>query len=92
MRHVITRTCTGSYCMTNQGIQFVPKGEAGPGADLVLHGKDPRPDSDYDPEQLAIGIKVETEHTNNPAVASKICKDHLDEDRNYYRKLVKAGL
>lgn len=90
MDHIITRTVAGQYCMTNQGIKFVSN--AVPGATLILQGKDPRPDGDYDPEQLAIGIKEEMEHTDNPAIAGKIAKDHLDESRDYYRKLKKAGL
>jgi len=45
-----------------------------------------------DPEQLAIGKKVEMEHTDDPAVAEEIAADHLTENPNYYRKLKKAGL
>ena len=59
---------------------------------LSLSGPDPRPDSDYDPEQLKAGIKVEMEHTDDSRVAAKIAKDHLGEDPKYYDKLVKAGL
>jgi hypothetical protein len=50
---------------------------------------DYRPDSDFDPVQLARGIKVEMEHTNDPQVAKEIAKDHLTEDKLYYIKLVK---
>jgi len=93
MQHVITRTPAGSYCLTNQGIKFVVNDESGqPGASLVLHGEDPRPDGNYDPEELASGLKEEMEHTDNPAIAAKIAKDHLDEDKEYYQKLKKAGL
>jgi hypothetical protein len=92
MNHPITRTCTGAYYMTNQGIRFIANGEEGPGVTLIIQGKDPRPDSNYDPEQLAAGIKEEMEHTDNPEIAAKIVKDHLDEDSGYYRKLKKAGL
>lgn len=45
-----------------------------------------------DTEQLAVGTKVEMEHTRDPAVAEEIAADHLTEDPNYYRKLQKAGL
>ena len=45
------------------------------------------PDSDFDPEQLEAGIKVEMEHTDNPDVAKQIAKGHLSEDKDYYRKL-----
>lgn len=43
--------------------------------------------SDFDPEQLAIGARVELEHTRNPFIAREIAMDHLVEDRDYYRKL-----
>lgn len=46
-----------------------------------------RPDSAFDPEQLAAGIEVELEHTSDPAVAKEIAKDHLMEDPRYYVKL-----
>ena len=48
---------------------------------------DGRPDSDFDPEQLAAGIRVEMEHTSDRRVAKEIAKDHLTEDNNYYKKL-----
>jgi hypothetical protein len=44
------------------------------------------------PDQLQAGIKVEMEHTDNPAVARKIACDHLSEDPEYYTKLAEAGL
>jgi len=40
---------------------------------------DNRPDSDFDPKELKKGIKVEMEHTNNPAIAKEIAKDHETE-------------
>jgi len=40
-------------------------------------------------KQLEMGIKVETEHTDNFDVATKIALDHLNEDPNYYTKLAK---
>lgn len=49
-----------------------------------------RPDSRYDSEQLAAGVAVEREHTNNVLVAKTIAKDHLDEDDAYYEKLAKV--
>jgi len=56
-----------------------------------LHGGkgDNRPDSDFDPKWLAVGIKVEMEHTNDKALAKEIAKDHLTEDILYYKKLRK---
>lgn len=50
-----------------------------PGADA--------PDSEFDAEQLAAGIKVEMEHSSDPEVAKKIAKQHLREDPKYYIKL-----
>ena len=59
---------------------------------LSLSGPDPRPDSDYDPEQLHAGIKVEMEHTDDSRVAAKIAKDHLDERKDYYEIVKREGL
>jgi hypothetical protein len=36
-----------------------------------------------------MGMKVETEHTDDLTVAKKIAMDHLNEDPNYYTKLAK---
>jgi len=58
------------------------KSEAIPGG--LSSGKNP---TDFDPEQLAAGIKVEMEHTDDPDVAREIAMDHLVEDSSYYRKL-----
>jgi hypothetical protein len=44
---------------------------------------------EYDPEQLAMGIEVETEHTPNRALAMKIATDHLEEFPDYYTHLKK---
>jgi hypothetical protein len=46
----------------------------------------------YDPEQLAAGIKVESEHTPYKAIAKIIAKHHLSEDPLYYTKLAKEKL
>ena len=59
---------------------------------LSLSGPDPRPDSDYDPEQLKAGIMVEKEHTDDSRVAAKIAKDHLDERKDYYEIVKREGL
>lgn len=37
-----------------------------------------------DKEQLAKGIKIEMEHTNDIDLATEIALDHLAEDPNYY--------
>jgi hypothetical protein len=44
----------------------------------------------YDKTQLAAGKKVEKEHTNNKKVQKIIAKNHLDEDKKYYKKLKKV--
>jgi phage-related protein (TIGR01555 family) len=36
------------------------------------------------PDQLAKGIKVEMEHTDDPSIAEKIARDHLAEHPRYY--------
>jgi len=56
-----------------------------------LHGgeADKKKPSDFDPEQLKIGIKSEMEHTNDKHIAAEIAMDHLKEDPNYYEKLSK---
>lgn len=48
---------------------------------------DDKPDTDFDPEDLAAGIRVEMEHTSIRSMAKEIAKDHLSEDPDYYRKL-----
>lgn len=58
--------------------------------DLIKGGlADNKPDSAFDSTQLAKGAKVEREHTNDPAIAREIAKDHLTEDPAYYKKLAK---
>lgn len=42
---------------------------------------------DFEPEQLARGIEVELEHTQDVALATEIAMDHLVEDPEYYTKL-----
>ena len=38
-------------------------------------------------KQLAMGISVEKEHTNDPEIAKKIALAHLDEFPDYYSRL-----
>lgn len=51
------------------------------------HGADP--DSKFIPAQLRRGTDVETEHTNDRAVAKQIAKAHLAEIPDYYTRLAK---
>lgn len=48
------------------------------------------PDSNFDQEQLSMGVEVEKEHTDDPLIAKEIAKDHLSEkglEHNYYTLL-----
>lgn len=56
----------------------------------LKHGSDP--DWMFDKRQLAIGIKVEMEHTDCPEIAKQISKAHLSERYDYYTVLKKVGL
>lgn len=58
------------------------KGGAIPGG--LAAGKRP---GDFDKGNLALGMKVEKEHTKNKAMAREIAMDHLMEDPNYYTQL-----
>ena len=44
---------------------------------------------EYDPEELAMGVDIEKEHTTNEKLAEIIAKQHLAEDPRYYSKLKK---
>jgi hypothetical protein len=43
--------------------------------------------SDYPKDQIAMGQKVEMEHTDDPALAREISMDHLEEFPDYYTRL-----
>jgi hypothetical protein len=60
--------------------------------DMLPGGKGDIPPSNIDPAELAMGIKVEMEHTKDDAMAKKIAQDHLAEDSHYYTKLKQSGL
>ena len=45
--------------------------------------------SDFNKKQLAMGIKVEREHTDDDDIAEAIAKDHLAEIPDYYTRLAK---
>ncbi len=48
------------------------------------------PISKFDPKQVKIGMKIEKEHSDNPAIRAEITKDHLAEfPKDYYTRLVK---
>ncbi len=48
--------------------------------------------ANVDPAQLALGVQIEMEHTNDEKIATEIALDHLTEDGQYYQKLIAAGL
>ena len=43
--------------------------------------------SNFDPIQVAMGQKVEMEHTDDPQIALQISMDHLRENESYYTML-----
>ena len=47
------------------------------------------PNSNFDQHELAMGIIVEKEHTDNPEIAAAIARDHLSEFSDYYTRLKK---
>jgi hypothetical protein len=52
----------------------------------------PAKEKEVDPKELKMGIKVEMEHTDDPAKAKVIALQHLAEDPKYYTKLASLGL
>lgn len=57
--------------------------------DLMVGKHNDIPDDQFDANELAMGIKVEMEHTDDPDIAKSIAKDHLMELKNYYTLLLK---
>jgi hypothetical protein len=65
--------------------------------DKLPGGKgDNKKDSDFDPKEIKMGKKVESEHTKDPETVREIVHDHLSEKgkkhKHYYSELKKAGL
>jgi hypothetical protein len=42
---------------------------------------------EFDPDELELGVKTESEHTTDKSLAREIAMDHLTEDPKYYTKL-----
>jgi hypothetical protein len=61
-------------------------------ADKIQEIQTPAKEKDVDPKELKMGIKVEMEHTDDPAKAKVIALQHLAEDPKYYTKLASLGL
>jgi len=56
--------------------------------DLMKGGlADDKKVDDFNPAQIEMGKKVESEHTEDEDIATEITKDHLTEDPKYYDKL-----
>lgn len=53
----------------------------------VQFKKPKKPRSEYDQEQMRMGIEVEKEHTDSEEVAANIAMNHLDEFPTYYTGL-----
>ena len=66
--------------MNSQAIRKAMKGKA---------AKEGKTSADVDQKQLAKGIKVEKEHTQNRELAKRISVDHLVELPDYYTRLDK---
>lgn len=45
-------------------------------------------EDDFDPFELGVGMCIETEHTDDPDTAEEIARDHLEENPDYYEKLL----
>lgn len=56
---------------------------------LIGGRADNRDITKYDLDQLLLGMKVESEHTNDKAKALEITMDHLEEIPDYYTRLLK---
>ena len=50
----------------------------------------PPKQSKYPKAKVTQGMNVEKEHTKNKKVQKIITKNHLDESKNYYKKLKKV--
>ena len=54
---------------------------------MLKHGLDK--DSDFDKDELTMGIEVEKEHNDNEEISKAIAKSHLSEIPDYYTRLKK---
>lgn len=72
---------------TEEDIEQVEKEKINVGDELDGGLADDNSPKDFDAEQLAIGLKVEMEHTNDPLIAIEIAMDHLKEIPDYYTRL-----
>lgn len=73
--------------MTHKELKHIEKIPAGMEESVGKHNN--VSNSKFDPVELAMGVKIEHEHTNDKDVAENIAKDHLSEIPDYYSRLVK---
>lgn len=74
-----------------EGTFPAPNDQAEPEAQVAPPVEDDITD-EFDPDELSKGVDVEKEHTDDPAIAEKIAKDHLKENPNYYSELEQSGI
>jgi hypothetical protein len=62
-------------------------------SDMLPGGEgDDNPDAvGIDPDELAMGLEHEMEHTDDEAIAREIAIDHITEDPQYYTNLKRFG-
>lgn len=65
-----------AYALAGKYIMFLRGGKS--------QGLDP---NSVDPEQLKMGIEIESEHSSDPTTCKKIALDHLAENPQYYTAL-----
>lgn len=70
----------GAYVLATMAARFLQGGKA---AEKGINS------TEVDPDELAMGVKVEMEHTPDPFVAARIALDHLAEIPDYYTRLAK---
>jgi hypothetical protein len=73
----------------NSGFKAIVENETNYKDEIPGGLADKKSPKDFDKEQLAKGMKVESEHTSDPKIAREIAMDHLTEDKDYYTKLEK---
>jgi hypothetical protein len=54
--------------------------------------KSGKKEGDFDPKEIEMGLKVESEHVNNPIIQKRIALDHLSENPTYYSNGKKLGI
>lgn len=80
---------------SNDGMSLEPKGDEvaqlaqnkEERGEVLQGGKgDGKSPLEFEPDQIIMGMKVESEHTDDPMIAIEIVLDHLSEDPEYYTR------